>query len=236
LPDRLPSAPVDQAEPPHNAADAGAPKPALIEALGGKRGLVDSGLPAVVFVFVNAVATAATSREVGLRAAMAAAVLTGLTVVGLRLVRKEPLQQAVSGFLGLGLAVFFAARAGEARAFFLPGIYINIAYGVAFVVSALIRRPLVGVVYATLAAVGPGWRENRRLRRAFTVATVGWAAVFVSRAVVQTVFYNLDRPGLLATSKLLMGWPLTILAVAATVAYIKRVRARSVPAEGSAVG
>ena len=204
-----------------------ATKPALIEALGGKRGLVDSGLPAVVFVFVNAVVTAATSRETGLRAALAAAVLVGVSVVGLRLARKEPLQQAVSGFLGLAIAVFFAARSGEARDFFLPGIYINLAYGAAFVGSTVIGRPLVGVIYAAVDGLDGSWREDRRLRRAFAVATVGWALVFASRAVVQTVFYNLDRTGLLATSKLLMGWPLTILAVAATVAYVKRARSRS---------
>jgi hypothetical protein len=34
----------------------------------------------------------------------------------------------------------------------------------------------------------------------------------------------MDRPGLLAASKLLMGWPLTIAAVALTVAYVKRRR------------
>jgi hypothetical protein len=34
----------------------------------------------------------------------------------------------------------------------------------------------------------------------------------------------MDRPGLLAAAKLLMGWPLTIAAVALTVAYVKRAR------------
>ena len=206
--------------------DAVPTRPALVEALGGKRGLLDSGLPAVVFVFVNAVVTAAASRETGLRAAIAAAVLTGLAVVVLRLVRKEPLQQAVSGFFGLAIAVFFAARSGEARDFFLPGIVINGVYALVFFGSVVIGRPLVGVIYAAVEGLPAAWRDDRRLRRAFGVATVGWSLVFLSRGVVQTVFYQLDRPGLLATSKLLMGWPLTILAVAATLAYVKRARRR----------
>ncbi len=229
MPDRATAPPADSTEPtdPSTLSGARPTKPALIEALGGKRGLVDSGLPAVVFVFVNAVVTAAADRDAGLRAALVAAIATGLAVVGLRLVRKEPLQQAVSGFLGLAIAVFFAARSGEARDFFLPGIYINLAYGLAFLVSALVGRPLVGVIYAAVDGLDGSWRDDRPLRRAFAVATVGWSLVFVSRAVVQTVFYNLDRTGLLATSKLLMGWPLTILAVAATLAYVKRARARS---------
>jgi intracellular septation protein A len=210
------------AEPP--VAGDGPARPALVEALGGKRGLIDSGLPAVVFVFVNAVVTALVSRETGLRAAIASAVLTGVAVVALRLVRKEPLQQALSGFFALAIAVFFAARSGEARDFFLPGIIINAVYALVFLGSVVVGRPLVGVIYAAVEGLPARWREDRRLRRAFGVATAGWSLVFLSRGVVQTVFYQLDRPGLLATSKLLMGWPLTIVAVAATLAYVKRAR------------
>ena len=197
-------------------------RPALVEALGGKRGLLDSGLPAVVFVFVNSVVQALSTRETALRAAIAAAVLTGLGVVALRLVRKETLQQAISGFLGLAVAVWFARRTGEARGFFLPGIFINIGYGLLFLGSAVIGRPLVGVIYAAVEGLDRRWREDRRLRRVFAVASVGWALVFASRAVVQGVLYVLDQPGLLAAARLLMGWPLTIAAVALTVAYVRR--------------
>jgi hypothetical protein len=198
--------------------------PALVEALGGKRGLIDSGLPAVVFVFVNSVVQALSSREPALRAALVAAVLTGVAIVGLRILRKETLQQAVSGFLGLGLAVFFAARSGEARGFFLPGIWINVAYGVAFFVSALIGRPLVGAIYSAVEGMGTRWRDDPRLRRVFAYASLGWALVFGARAAVQGTLYVLDRPGLLAAARLLMGWPLTIAAVALTVAGVRRAR------------
>jgi hypothetical protein len=205
-----------------------AAKPALVEALGGKRGLVDSGLPAVVFVLVNSVVQAFSTREAALDAAIASAVGVGVVVVLLRLVRKQTLQQAVSGFIGLAIAVYFARRSGEARGFFLPGIFINIAYGLAFLGSAAIGRPLVGAIYAAIDGLDKRWREDPRLRRIFAVATVGWSLVFASRAVVQGVLYAMDRPGLLAAAKLLMGWPLTIAAVALTVAYVKRAREKSV--------
>jgi hypothetical protein len=52
------------------------------------------------------------------------------------------------------------------------------------------------------------------------VTTVGWALVYASRVVVQVVLYQADRPGIMAASKILMGWPLTILAVVVTLAYI----------------
>ncbi len=202
-------------------------KPALIEALGGKRGLVDSGLPAVVFVFVNSVVQAFAGRDVALRAALIGAVVTGVAIIVLRLVRKETLQQAISGFFGLAIAVFFAARSGEARGFFLPGIFINMAYGAVFLGSALIGRPIVGVIYAAVEGLDKRWREDPSLRRVFAFASVGWSLVFASRAVVQGILYTMDRPGLLAAARLLMGWPLTIAAVALTVAYVKRARHRA---------
>ncbi|HVE73523.1 MAG TPA: DUF3159 domain-containing protein [Mycobacteriales bacterium] len=205
-------------------------RPALVDALGGKRGLVDSGLPAVVFVFVNSVVDVGASRPVALRSAITAAVVTGLVIIGLRLSRKESLQQALGGFFGLAIAVFFAARSGEARDFFKPGIYINAVYGAVFLGSAVVGRPIVGAIYAAVEGLGDRWRTDPRLRRAFALATVGWACVFGARAVVQTVFYNLDRTGLLAASKLLMGWPLTILAVAATMAFVRRTRRTALPA------
>jgi hypothetical protein len=208
-----------------------AAKPALVESLGGKRGLLDSGLPAVVFVFVNSVVMALTDRDTALNAALVSAVATGVAVIALRLVRRETLQQAVSGFLGLAVAVFFARRSGEARGFFLPGIFINIAYGLVFLGSAVIGRPVVGAIYAAVDGLDKRWRADPRLRRIFAMASVGWALVFASRAVVQGVLYAMDRPGLLAAARLLMGWPLTIAAVAVTVAYVKRARER--PAEPS---
>lgn len=202
-------------------------RPALVEALGGKRGLFDSGLPAAVFVLVNSVVQALVDRDTGLNAAITASLVCGVAVVGVRLVRREPLQQAVSGFVGLAIAVFFARRSGEARGFFLPGIFFNIAYGSAFLLSAAIGRPIVGAVYAAVDGLDARWRRDTRLRRMFAWASVGWALVFASRAIVQGLLYLADRPGLLAATRLLMGWPLTIGAVALTVAYVNRTRSRS---------
>lgn len=212
---------------PATVSGEGPTKPALVEALGGKRGLIDSGLPAIVFVLVNSVVQAFGTREVALNAAMIASVAIGLVIIALRLLRKETLQQAISGFLGLAIAVWFARRSGEARGFFLPGIFINLAYGVVFFGSALIKRPLVGAIYVAVDGLDKSWREDPRLRRIFAYASVGWALVFASRAVVQSVLYAMDRPGLLAASKLLMGWPLTIAAVALTVSFVKRSRAKT---------
>lgn len=223
LPDQLPERPVTAA------------RPALVEALGGRRGLVDSGLPAAVFVSVNGIVAAAAGRSAGLRAALVAAVVTGVVIVMVRLVRRQSLLQAVSGLLVLAVAVALAARSGSARDFFLPGILLNVAYGAAFLLSALLARPLVGYVYAAVQGLDSTWRSDRVLRRAFVATSVLWALVFGARAVVQAVLYVLDRPGWLAVAKLLMGWPLTIATVAATLAWVARAeRGRVRPASDPA--
>jgi hypothetical protein len=197
----------------------------LVESFGGKRGLLDSGLPAVVFVFVNSVVQALRDdKQPYLAPALIAALATGAGIMVLRLARKETLQQAASGFLGLAVAAYFANRSGEARGFFLPGIFINIGYGVLFLGSAVVGWPIVGAIIGAVEGLGDRWRTDARLRRTFALVTVGWAVgVFGLRAAVQGALYLADRPGLLAAARLLMGWPLTILAVVVTLWATRRV-------------
>ncbi len=208
-----------------------APATGLPPALGGPRGLIDGGLPPLVFVAVNAVAGAQTDRPTALIAAIGAAAVSGMGIVALRLIRKEPLRQALAGLAGLTVAVLFAATSGEARGFFLPGILVDAAYGLVFAASALVGYPLVGTIYGLLYRRSD-WRADERLRRLFVLATFGWSAVFAVRAGVQAFLYREDLPGLLAVGKLLLGWPLTLAAVALTLAAVSRVTRRSAAAAG----
>jgi len=109
---------------------------------------------------------------------------------------------------------------------------VDAAYAVAFAVSAVIGRPLAGIAYGLIFGRRGLWREDARLRRAFTVATVLWALVYATRALVQAVFYQGDRPGLLAAGKLLLGWPLTFLAVTLTLALVRRATRGRAPNQG----
>lgn len=222
--ERLQGEATEPAEDAGTVSGAAPARPALLDAMGGKRGLIDSSLPVLVFVVVNPLVTAVTDADTGLRAALVAALVGGAVVVGLRLSRRQTLQQALSGFFALALAVWLANRSGDARDFHLPHILWQLAYGAAFGLSALVGRPVVGYVYAAVDGLDPSWRQDRRLRRVFTVATLGWFAVFALRAAVLGTLYLLDRSGWLAAARLVMGWPLTIGAGAATIAYVKRSR------------
>ena len=212
---------------------AASPPTGLPPALGGPRALLDGGAPPLVFVVVNAVVGAQATRPTALSAAVAAAAATGLGIVALRWVRKETPRQALGGLAGLTIAVLFAVASGEARGYFLPGMLVDAAYGLVFAGSALLGYPLVGTVYGLLYR-RRDWRDDPRLRRLFVLATWGWSGVFAVRAGVQILFYREDLPGLLAASKLLLGWPLTLLAAALTLAAVRRATASS--AVGSRAG
>jgi hypothetical protein len=208
----------------------------LMSTLGGLRGVVDGGLPPLLFALVNAVVGAHTTRQTGLWAATAAAAVVGLGLVVLRRARREPLQQALGGLAGLAIAIGFALQSGEARGFFLPGIDVDAAYAIVFFGSALVGRPLIGVIYGLLSGRRGQWRHDPSLRRTLTWATVGWSLVFAVRAGGQAYFYLGDQPALLAAGKLVLGWPLTVLAVALTFAAIGRTtRRRPSPAPRIAV-
>jgi hypothetical protein len=195
----------------------------LSRAVGGRRGAIDGGLPPVTFVAVNAVARLWTSPHHALLLAGLAAGGIGLGLVGLRLARKQTLKQSLRGLTGVLVALLFTAWSGEARDFFRPGIIVDAAYSVTFAVSTLIGWPLVGVIYGALYHRGREWRRDDRLRRLMIVATLGWSIVYAVRALVQTSFYRADQPEMLALSKLVLGWPVTVVALVLTLAAVRRV-------------
>jgi hypothetical protein len=115
----------------------------VLDQLGGWRGMLDATLPTIAFIVANSVA--------GLRAGIWAALAAAALLFGLRLVRRESVQQAFSGLFGVAIAVAIAAASGQARDFFVPGLIRNAALGVVLIVSIAVRWPLVGVVAEFLA-------------------------------------------------------------------------------------
>ena len=173
------------------------------EALGGVRGMVDSGLPSLVFVVVWLVS----DRD--LRLSLLCAVGTGAGVAVLRLARRQRLQQVVSGFVGVALSAFIADRTHRASNFFLPGIITNAAYFVAVIVSIAVRKPLVGYL-AALFRDDLDWRNNAdHFRRAVRASWV-WAAIFAAKLLVQVPLLRADETTALGIAKIAMGYPLFI--------------------------
>src|SRR5947207_3608828 len=145
--------------------------------MGGVSGLIYSSLPVVVFVLANAF--------FGLTAAIWTSVGSAVAITVLRLVRKEPLQPAISGFFGVAIAAFIAYRTGSAKGFFLFGIYASLVYGSVFLASVVVRWPLVGVIWTFVNGYDMRWRADRRALHAYDLATLAAAVIFFGRFVVQ---------------------------------------------------
>jgi hypothetical protein len=212
-----------EAEAEAEEAEAEQPRqqPLLVESIGGWRGLFDSGVPVVVFVAMNAAA--------GLTAAIWAAIGCGALLMVVRLIRRETVQQAVSGFLGVAVAAYIASRTGQAKGFFLLGIWASFVYAGLFLASAVVRWPLVGVVWEYVDGGGGRWRRDAPLFRVYTWTTLVWIGVFLSRGLVQRFLYDENRTGLLAVARLAMGYPLTVGALALTIVAVRRVRGQADP-------
>jgi hypothetical protein len=196
--------------------------------MGGVSGLVYSSLPVLVFVLVN--------TFFGLTAAIWAAVGGAVLITVIRVVRKEPLQPAISGFFGVAIAAFIAYRTGSAKGFFLFGIWASLVYGSVFLASVLVRWPLVGVIWSFLNGHGMAWRSDRKAVISYNVATLTWVAVFAARFIVQRWLYNEDQTGWLAFARLAMGYPLTAIALVVTVWAVTRAghRVRKIEADAEA--
>lgn len=187
------------------------PEAVLLErAIGGWRGMIDSGLPSLVFLLVYLL-----NGRV-LQPALLAALGTGAVIFVLRLVRREPLTQVLAGFAGVAISAWVSARTGQARDFFLWGLIVNVAYGSAFLISLAVRWPLMGVVVGMFMGDPTGWRQDPELRRRFAAATWVWVLLFGSRILVQVPLYLAGWVGALGGAKIVMGWPLFLFAAYVT--------------------
>ncbi len=192
----------------------GDPDASLIDQMGGIRGLVYSSIPILTFVPLNGIW--------GLTAAIWGALGVAVAMLAWSLGRRENPQPAISGFIGVAICVFIAWRTGDAKGYFLYGIITQAVYGAAFAISALVRWPLVGVIWGFLDGRGMAWRRIPAARRWYTVATSFWAGLFAIRAVLQYALYLNDEVTWLGAARIGMGWPLALVAFLGTVWAVRR--------------
>jgi hypothetical protein len=182
----------------------------MMAQLGGVPGLIYSSLPVLLFV--------GTSRLLGLSAAVGAALGTGTLILVWRLIRRESVQPAVSGLIGVAVCALIAYAMGESKGYFLLGIWTSLLWAAVFATSILIRRPVVGYIWSWLHGHDRAWRNVRRAVYAFDIATLTWVLVFGARFVVQRLLYDSNHTGWLVVARIAMGWPLA--AGAALVTYL----------------
>lgn len=176
-------------------------KDALLASMGGWLGVVESVLPGIVFMLVFTF----TKEPVG---AIALASIASVGFIAFRLIKRGKLSQALVGAFFIALSAFLVLRdGGKATDYFIPGILINLGYGIAMLLSVVVRWPIIGVLIGLLTSTGVLWRKDRQKMRAYTLATLVWVGLFSLRLVIELPLYFTGQLEALTTVKAILGYP-----------------------------
>ena len=189
-------------------------KARILNAMGGKKGLLDSGLPALIFLVIFNV-----TKDVQQAAYGALALSLILTIV--RLARRETIQHAISGVIGVAICAWLSNRTGKAEDFYLPGLWTNAIYGVVYLASIIVRWPIIGVIIGPLLEENLRWRKDPIRTKVYVKATWLWVGMFAVRLLIQYPLYVSGNVNVLGTARLVMGYPLFIATAWATWIVIK---------------
>lgn len=204
---------------PPSADDEPGPE-SLADLLGGRRGAVDATLPPVAFGLGWLLGGES------LRGGVVAAVLTGAVVAGWRLRRGDRSRSVLIGLLAVGVAALIALRTGRATDFFLLQVLANAFSALVWLVSVVVRWPLLGVVVGAVLGQRTRWRRDPALLRGYGRGSWVWASTFAVRVAVFVPLYLSGQVVALVVARVALSWPL----VAATLAASWVVVRRSLPA------
>ena len=174
---------------------------ALLAAMGGIRGLVESILPGLGFLVTYTITQ-------NLLLSVLIPFVLAIAFVVIRLVSKQPWTSAAAGVLGIGLSAGLALFTGRAEDNFVFGFVINGVFLLVLLVSLAVRWPLIGVIASLVTGEGAAWRDDRAKVKVAVIATVLWCGLFAVRLGAELPFYFAGNTQVLATLKLILGVPL----------------------------
>lgn len=205
----------------------------MSRALGGRRGMLEAAAPTITFTF-----TYIATKEV--RVAIGVSVTIALTLLAVRLVQRSTVQYVLNALFGIGVGIFFVWLGGrnggdedaQALAYFLPGLLYNAGYAVAMTLSILVRWPVVGFMVGAVSDDPFEWRRDPAIVRLCSHLTWVLVVPCVLRVAVQLPIYLAGRSAddaspyitALGISKVAMGWPLQLAALAVMVWLLTRDR------------
>lgn len=196
----------------------------MAKALGGRRGIVESAVPTVLF-------TVSWIISHDLRLSLIISVAATVILLLVRIAQRSTVQFVLNALVGIGIAALFASRSGEARDVFLPGILYNGAYAVALILSIVIGWPLIGFMIGSVTGDPTAWHGDRGLVRLCSQLTWILALPCILRVVVQYPLWASDHVALLGTSKIVLGWPLQVASFAVMAWLLSRNRTPLQPEE-----
>lgn len=177
----------------------------------GRGGLVAATLPSIVFFVVNAL--------FGFTYAIYGSIGSALLLGALRLAKGEPLTYALGGLGGAVVAIVAVGVLGRADAYFLPGFVTGLLTAAVCGLSVLLGRPWVALTSHLVRRWPLGWYWHPKVRPAYNEVTAAWAIFFALKLAIQTVLFSVAGTNTLAVANVIMGWPATIVLLAASYVY-----------------
>lgn len=198
------------------ATRASTPAEVFLAATGGWLGIIEALAPPMLFLIAFVL-----TEDLWL--SVIAPVVLGVLFIAVRAARSQAVSSAIGGLIAVALSGFLALRSGQGSDFFLIGFWTNAAYLVAFIVSILLRWPLIGVVAGFALNQGTAWRRERKLFWSMQAITGCWAALFAVRLLVQVPLYMAENTQGLGIARMLMGPPLFGIVAVFTVLFVRGV-------------
>lgn len=191
-------------------------KDKVLGAFGGKKGLIDSGIPSIIFLVTFNV-------RKDLQEALIASIAVSALLTIIRLFMRDTVQHAISGFIGILICAWFANRTGNPSDLYIPKLLTNLGYGTLYLVANLAGWPILGLMLGPILGENLLWRNHPERKRAYIQAGWLWVAMFFTRIAVQYPIYKSGNLNLLGTVNLAMGYPLFIATAYGSWLILRRV-------------
>lgn len=186
----------------------------LVRRLGGAAAILHAAFPTAVFAVL--------APGAGLLVASVAALGTSLAIVSFQIAMGRTARGALIGAASVGVALLVAWGMGDARGYFVIGIWRSLLAAIAGTVSILMRWPLAGCAWGWLLDHGTRWRSVPPAFLAYVLMTFSGVLANAARFVVQQDLYDTDSLSALAAARVLMGWPLGVLLIVIAYPLLRR--------------
>lgn len=191
-------------------------KAKVVTALGGKKGIIDSTIPSLVFLITYNITH-------NLRACLYVSIATAALLMIYRLIKRDTLMHSISGFIGIAFCGWFAWKTGSAKAYYAPSLWKNSGFMLLYLISILVRYPLIGVLLGPILGENLKWRKDAKRLSAYTKATWIWFALFAIRLAIQYPLFKTNQLNALGVANIFLGFPLYLVTLWGTWMVIKSV-------------
>jgi hypothetical protein len=177
----------------------------------GSNSLLDSFLPPLLFLIINAL--------FGFQLALWASLGIGMAIAALRLLRKQKISFALGGLGAALFAIGLRYFLNSSKAYFLPTLINDCLIMLALLVSIIVNHPAVAFTSALTRRWPLNWYWHERVKPAYKEVTYFWVVYYALKLVILYMVYRQGNLYRLAIINFISGWPTLILLLVISYIY-----------------